>query len=166
MTIAINATGTTRRPLPITVIAVYQFFAAGFLLVVVLLTICGSAMQIDSSLFVRVVTYVTSGHNLVSAKMIPIVMPVVATYRLIVGAGLLGLKKWARHLLIATSGVTVLIWLRGITIRQWALGESLFRDELARETVYAVIVLNAVIFLCLTVYPDVVEAFEDRSARS
>lgn len=149
------------RPAPVTIIAALHFCAAGFVLSVVLLTLVAPGMHINSMLPVQVTAYVITGHNMVSEGLIPIVMPAIAIYLGAIGWGLWRLQKWARHVLIATSGLTVAVWARALLIRQWAFGDSLFHDQLARQTVYFMIIINALILGCLTLYPDVAAAFKD-----
>jgi hypothetical protein len=148
------------RPAPVTFISLYHFCAAIFLLVILLVTAFDPDSHFNSNLAVQVTTYLITRHNIVSRGSIPILMPAIAGYLAIVGWGLWCLQAWARRLVIATSGLTVLSWLRALLIRQWTLGESLFRDELARQTVYVLMAINSIIFCCLTLYPDVVQAFE------
>ena len=106
------------------------------------------------------ITYLITRHNLVSEPMISFIMPVVAVYFAAIGWGLWRLQKWARNLVIATSGPTLLLWLRAVLVLEWALGEPLLRDQLTRQTVFILVLTNMLIFLCLTVYPDVAKAFE------
>lgn len=149
------------RPGPITAIAIFHFCAAAFVLLIAVLTLLAPGMQVDSMLVIQVTSYVITRRNLVSESLIPLIMPPVAVYLGAIGWGLWKLQKWARHVLIATSGFTVAIWARALLIREWAFGDSLFHDPLARQTVYFVILINALILSCLTLYPDVAAAFKD-----
>lgn len=154
-------TKSKTRPRPITLIALLHFCAAGIVLSIALLTLVAPGMHLNSMLTVQVTAYVITGHNLVSEGSIPIVMPAIAIYLGAIGWGLWRLQKWARHVLIATSGLTVAVWARALLIRQWAFGDSLFHDQLARQTVYVMIIIKALILGCLTMYPDVATAFND-----
>jgi hypothetical protein len=148
------------RPAPVTLIALGHFCAAGFVLLIVFVTVLDPDAHVNSNLVVQVISYLITRHNIVSAGIFSIVMPAIAGYLAVTGWGLWSLQKWARRLVMATSGLTVALWARALLMREWALGESLFRDELARNTAYALMLINAVIFLCLTLYPDVVQAFD------
>lgn len=145
------------RPMAVTVIAVYQFFAAGFLVLVALLAVLVPGMKFG--LPEQVITFTLTRHNLPPKSLIPIALPALAVYSASIGWGLWCLKAWARNLAVATSGMTVLLWLRALVFRQWAMGDQLFRDDLARNTVWGVILINAAIALSLVMYPDVTAAF-------
>ena len=149
------------RPYPITLIALFQFFGAGLIMLVVLFTCFDPDAHSASRKDIQTFIFIVTRHNLVPGILIPYIMPLVAAYLIATGWGLWRLQKWARHILMGTSGLTVLLWLRAFLVREWAFGDQILPDPWARQTVYTVILLNALIFGCLTFYPDVARAFKE-----
>lgn len=149
------------RPGPVTLIALFQFCGAGFILMVALLSYLNPDGHWASRRDIQTFVYIATRHNIAPEALMPVIMPLVAAYLAVTGWGLWYLHKWARHLLIATSGMTVILWLRAFLVRDWALGENILKDQWARQTVYAVITLNALILACLTLFPDVARAFNE-----
>jgi hypothetical protein len=147
-----------RRPLAITLIALFQFARAGFILFVAVSTWLAPDAHLSSRLEIRVLTYVAARHNLPSPALIPVVLPIIAALPFALGCGLWFLKKWARNTLMITSGTTALLWIRYFAF-DWALGDSILKTELQRQIVYSVISLDAMVFCCLAFLPDVSEAF-------
>lgn len=149
------------RPYPVTFIALFQFLGAGLILLVILSTWLNPDAHLASRQDIQALIFIATRHNLAPKTLIPYIMPIVAAYLIAIGWGLWHLQKWARHLLIGTSGLTVLLWLKVFLVRQWAFGDEILKDPWARQTVYALILLNALIFGCLTLYPDVAQAFKE-----
>ena len=149
------------RPYPITLIALFQFLGAGLVLLVVMSTWLSPETHLASRKDIQTLIFIVTRHNLVPEILIPYIMPLVAAYLIATGWGLWQLQKWSRHILMGTSGLTVLLWLRAFLVREWAFGEQILQNPWARQTVYTIILLNALIFGCLTLYPDVAQAFKE-----
>jgi hypothetical protein len=151
------------RPVQVTLIALYHFIGASIILLFALGSWLYPGLHISSSLLVQVIVYVITRHNIATPMMVPIMLPFFAAYLAAIGWGLWHLMKWARNLVLATSGLTVVIWIRALLVREWALGQSLFKNELAQDTVFVVILINVIILCCLTIYPDVVRVFDQEN---
>ena len=143
-----NISLITGRPLSITLIALFQFFRAGIILLIVLCLWIFPDANLSSRIDVKVLTYITARQPLPPAFLVPIVMPVVAAYLAVTGFGLWFLKKWARNILMITSAVTSLMWIRGFMF-YGALGEPLLETEMQRQTVLVVIMLDLLVFAYL-----------------
>ncbi len=91
--------------------------------------------------------------------------PIASAYALIVGWGLLNLRAWARRLAILTSGITSALWIRYLVLNWLISGSDLSThvhtsdSTFVRESVGLLLLVDAFIFCCLTLYPDVTEAF-------
>ena len=94
--------------------------------------------------------------------------PIASAYAVIVGWGLLSLRAWARRLAMLTSGITSALWIRYLVLNWVISGSDLsthvhtLDSNFARESVGMLILVDAFVFCCLTLYPDVTEAFADR----
>lgn len=149
------------RPGPVTFLALIQFAGAAFLILVVLFTLLDPAMNLASQKFTATAVYLLTRRNMMPKPWIPLLMPLAAAYLALTGWGLWTLQKWSRHVLVGTSGLTVILWLRALFVREWALGDSLMPDPWARQTGYALILFNVCISACLLLYPDVAPAFNE-----
>lgn len=150
-----------KRPVVVTLIALLQFFRSGFILLVVLSTWLIPDAHLYSRLDVKVLTYIFARQNPSSPILIMTIMPLIAVYLSAIGLGLLFLKKWARNALIATSGMTVLLWVRRFMF-DWALGNATLATTLQQQTIFIVIAIDGLVFCCLAMYPDVAAAFGRR----
>jgi hypothetical protein len=150
------------RPGPITLISLFEFVRAGFILVVAFAAWAAPNTHLTSRLDVKVLTYVAARRNLPPAGLIQVLMPLIAAFLIVVGCGLWFLKKWARNTLMITSGMTVVLWIKRLAF-DWAIGAVTLQTELQRQIVYFVIIVDALIFGCLAFWPDVSEAFDERN---
>jgi hypothetical protein len=148
------------RPWPVTLIAVFQFSKSAFLFVLVALVWRSAGMQWGSNTFWGMAYIASHGGGAAS-----FLTPLLATYAGIVGIGLWRLQKWARNLLMVTSGVSAIRWLRYFAINWTISGTELSRhvqslnSEFQRQTVYVLVFLDAFVFLCLAFFPGVADAF-------
>lgn len=148
------------RPGPITLIALFQFSKAAFLFVVVVLVWLSPEMQWGSRTFWGSVYIASHGGGLPS-----FLTPIVAVYAAIIGVGLWRLQRWARNLLMVTSGLSAARWLRYFSLN-WAIGGTglgkhvnSLNSEFERQTVYVLVLIDIFVFLCLVYFPGVAEAF-------
>ena len=134
-----------KRPLSITLISLFQFTRAIIILFIVLGLWAFPDANGASRLDIKVLMYVAARQPLPPAILIPIVMPIIAGYLFITGFGLWFLKKWARNILMITSGMTSCMWIRGFLVYR-ALGEPLLETQLQQQTVLFVVLLDVLVF--------------------
>jgi hypothetical protein len=151
-------TATKRRPGPVTLIALFQFARATFVLLIVLIIWVSPSMHVDSRLDIQAITYIAARRDIS-----PVLLPISAVFLAAVGVGLWQLKIWARLTLMTTSGLTVLSWLRRFWF-DWATGHVTLESDEQRHIILAVMFIDSVVFGCLAFYPDVADAFRDRTA--
>jgi hypothetical protein len=149
------------RPLVVTAIAIYEFFRASIILLVLLSTRLDPNGYLTSRMDVRILTYVVTRHN-VSTYANSIIMPLVAVSVFSIGLGLWFLRKWARNAVMISSGATVVLWLRRILVDQ-ALGEAIVKSQPGGQSVYVVIMIDTLIFSCMALYPDIASAFGEKN---
>ena len=147
------------RPTAVTVIATYEFFTGALMLLLLLGTWLDPTGHFSGSLDFEILTYVVTQHNVSTYSSSPI-MPLIAAFVVSTGLGLWFLKKWARNILIVVTAMTTVLWLRRFVV-DWALGETTLKTQSGRESVYAVVIINALIFYFLAFDPDVKQAFGD-----
>ena len=145
------------RPTIVTLIALYEFFRAAFILLILLTTRFDPNAYLASRLDAQVLTYVVTRHD-ISTYANPLIMPVVAGLVFSMGLGLWLRKKWARNSLMIASGTSVVLWLRRFSL-DWAFGQTTLKTPAGQQSVYAVILIDVLIFMCLAFYPDVAESF-------
>src|SRR5579862_8395054 len=116
------------RPGPVTLIALFQFCGAGLILAVVLFTLMDPERQITSRRDIQSLIIILTRHIIVPKTFIPMVMPFVAVYLAAIGWGLWNLQKWARHLLLGSSAITVVLWLKALLVRGLIMDEHILSD--------------------------------------
>jgi len=82
-----------------------------------------------------------------------VLIPLVALFTTAVALGLWFLQKWARNLTLLSTGMTVVLWLRGFAFNA-ALGKATFQSGLQRQTVWVVILMDALVFAYLWGVPE------------
>lgn len=108
--------------------------------------------NITSSIGVKVATFIFARQNLTS-PIVLITLPPAAIYLCVSGFALLRLKTWARNAMMSTSGVTVVLWTRRLYFDH-ILGTPTLQAILQRQSIFAVMCLDAIVFLCLASYSD------------
>jgi len=136
------------RPLSVTLIAMFQFSRAAAVLLIFLFTSVFHDEAFGSAIGVKVLTYIAARQPLPPAALLPIIMPLIAAYLSTTGFGLWFLKKWARNLVMITSGGTAVLWIRAF-IYYGAINEPIFKSDLQRQTVIFVVLLDIVVFVYL-----------------
>jgi hypothetical protein len=128
-----------KRPILVTLIAIYQFFIGSVGLVY----------------FARI--WITFGGNVRDVLIdnpFSFATPVFSVIAFVIGAGVWRLQPWARHFLIGTTG---LAFVRGLT--RHTTGALVFRNE---ATIVPFIAIDLLIWLTLMYYPDVSLAFGEK----
>lgn len=144
-----------RCPSTIFVLALLQICRGVFIAAVILISYLRPDTAITSKLEVKIATFIIARQNLTSPVYI-ITLPLAAAYFCITGFGLLRLKMWAKNVLMLSSAATVLLWARRFLF-DYALERSTLKTNLQQQSIYAVMCVDAIIFLSLAVH---VEAFK------
>jgi len=148
------------RPGLVTLIALFQFAKAGFLLIVVALIWKFPDMRFGSLAFWEMAYVASNGGGKPG-----LLTPLVATYTAVIGWGLWNLKRWARSLLMVSSGITAFLWIRYFAVNSIFTGTEVarhirsLRPGFEQESVHLLVALDAMLFLCLAFHPDVIDAF-------
>lgn len=150
------------RPFPVTLIALFQFFRAALVICIVASILAFPDWHLDSRLELKALTYLVAQKPLPSGLLSLVILPALGIYFLVVGTALWRLQKWARNLLLTTTGLTAFLWMRRFVFDS-ILGDTTVIDPTARHLVYAVVMLDILIFCCLAFYPDVAEAFDTQA---
>ncbi|HTB95629.1 MAG TPA: hypothetical protein VK716_01355 [Terracidiphilus sp.] len=157
------------RPTAVTALAFFQFAKSLFLVLVVILALGHSDSHWGSQTFWALSYLASHGGGLPS-----IFTPLSAAYAAVVGWGLWSLKGWARNLLMATSGLSALRWIRYFSVNA-VIGSDLSEmsnrahfvsTDFQRQTVYALVAIDLIVLGCLTLLPDVPEAFRKKDSVS
>jgi hypothetical protein len=136
------------RPLSVTLIAMFQFSRAVAVLLIFLFTSVFHDEAFGSAISVKILTYIAARQPLPPAALLPIIMPLIAAYLSTTGFGLWFLKKWARNLVMVTSGGTAVLWIRAF-IYYGAIKEPIFKSDLQCQTVMVVVLLDIIVFAYL-----------------
>ena len=148
------------RPGLITLIALFQFSKAGLLLIVIALVLEYPEIQWGSLPLWGLVYIASNG-----AGRPGLVTLLIVVYSVIIGWGLWVLRRWARNILMVTSGLTTLRWIRYLSINAIISGTEsgrhmrTLKPGFEQQSVYLLVLLDALVFCCLAFYPDVAEAF-------
>jgi hypothetical protein len=137
-------------PIPVVLIALYEFAKAGYLLFV----------------FYSVWAPRKSGPAGGAADPLVFALPFFATVMIIAGIGLLGLQRWARHMFLL-GGLLSLPWLPSLPFRPpYYLGPIVdyhsLEPFLPRTAMLAIVVIDVVVYVALMFYPDVAESFGEK----
>ncbi len=143
------------RPVPVTLVALFQFFKAGFLSL-----IFWRAWQAHLS-------WMASGRSggdplaqKITADPSVLLLPLIVIVYVVFGLGLWKLQNWARKNLVL---MILLCWLNGgLSFNGFLFGKSIWMNEWNRQTLAAVFVLDLLVFCCLVFYPAVKKAFAER----
>jgi hypothetical protein len=158
------------HPPVVTFVAAVQLFRAAAALCIGLMLWVLPDLHLDSVMGVKGLAYLATHHALPPRSIAPVVMLAFAAYFILTGYGLWCLQQWARKALLLTSGATVILWIKYFAldslIRNTNLGASLGPspiDKSALSLITAVILLDALIFCCLALYPEVGRAFGEKN---
>jgi hypothetical protein len=152
--------GLNNRPFTVTLIALFQFCKAGFLVVLLVLIGIYPDMRFGSETFWEIVYVASNG-----AGKPGLLTPLIAIYAAVIGWGLWSLNKWARNLLMVTSGLSALRWVRYFGMNWAVSGTEVSRtfpslkSGFEQQSVYLLVALEVLVFCCLAFGPDVAEAF-------
>jgi hypothetical protein len=143
------------RPFPVTLIALFQFAKAWFLLLVVVIArVVPDALRSVPGL--SAFLYFAAHGRDTRGPLLPLVGVSVA----LIGCGLWRLWRWARRSLIFSSGLMVALWAYRF-FNDWTAGQVTFRTPLEEQAVYFLVFLDLVIVAYLAFYDGVPQAFEE-----
>jgi hypothetical protein len=145
------------RPGIVTAIALTQFAKAGIILAVSWIVWQRPSAEFRLGMLWSLSDVLTTGRSGAD-----FMAPVFAGYALAVGCGLWHLEKWARGTLMVTSGLTATVWVVALTMRNGSLGSLSDRFSLLSydlHSLYAMVFIDAAVFLYLAFGRDVPEAF-------
>jgi hypothetical protein len=143
------------RPFPLTVIALFQFAKAWFLLTVVAIARFAPEALRSFAALPALLYFAAHGRDTRGP-----LLPFVAFYVGLIGLGLWRLWGWARRSLVFSSGVMIGLWAWRL-LNDWKAGAQTLKTPLEEQTVYFLLFIDAVIVLYLAFYDDVSRAFEE-----
>lgn len=157
------------RPPIVTFVAAIQFLRAGVALCIGWAIWAFPNSGLDSLMRVKALAYLATHHALAPRTVAPFTMTLSAAYFILTGIGLWNLQKWARNVLLLTSGLTVVVWIRYFAldslIRNTDIGNALGPSPISKAAlslITVVILMDALVFCCLAFYPDVGKAFVEK----
>jgi hypothetical protein len=130
----------SKRPLLVTLIAIYQFSI-------------GCAGLIYFAQTWR--QHGGDGRALLIDNPFSYALPVFSAVSFVIGGGVWRLQPWARHVLIGTTGLAIV---RGLT--RHAMGAWVFQTQRA---IAPFIVIDLMIWFALMYYPDIAAVFGERN---
>jgi len=143
------------RPFPLTVIALFQFAKAWFLLTVVAVArFAPDALRAFTAL-PALLYFAAHGRDTRGP-----LLPFAAFYVGLIGVGLWRLWGWARRSLVFSSGVMIALWAWRLLI-DWKDRTQTLNTPFAEETVYFLVFIDVAIVLYLAFYDDVSRAFDE-----
>jgi hypothetical protein len=142
------------RAMPVTLIALFQFAKAWFLVTVIAVArFVPDALRTIPAL--QALLYFAAHSRDTRGPL----LPVVAVYVGLIGCGLWRLWGWARRSLIFSSAGMIALWAFRF-FGDWAAGTQTLKTPLEEQTVYFLVFIDAVIVLYLAFYDGVPQAFE------
>jgi len=143
------------RPAPVTLIALFQFAKAWFLVTAIVIgRFVPDALRSVPAL--QAILYFAAHGRDTRGPLLPIV----AAYVGLIGCGLWRLWRWARRSLIFSSAGMIALWAFRF-VSDWAAGTQTLKTSLEEQTVYFLVFIDAVIVLYLAFYDGVPQAFEE-----
>jgi hypothetical protein len=143
------------RPMPVTLIALFQFAKAWFLVTVVAIgRFAPEALRAFSAL-PALLYFAAHGRDTRGP-----LLPFVAFYVGLIGLGLWRLWGWARRSLVFSSGIMIALWAWRL-LNNWRDGMQTLKTPLEEQTIYFLVFIDVVTVLYLAFYDGVPQAFEE-----
>jgi hypothetical protein len=139
-------------PLSIYALGIFQILRGLFIVILLSIAFLAPSSDYISNINTKIVTYVLARQN-ISSDGAMIALAFAAIYFVISGIELLRLKIWAKNLMMISSGSTVILWIR----RFWfdnAFGTQTLHTALQKQSVYIVIGIDIIVFMCLGANSD------------
>jgi len=143
------------RPFPLSVIALFQFAKAWFLLTVVAIARFAPEALRSFAALPALLYFAAHGRDTRGP-----LLPFVAFYVGLIGLGLWRLWGWARRSLVFSSGVMIVLWALRLLV-DWKDGMQTLNTPFAEEMVYFLVFIDVAIVLYLAFHDDVSRAFDE-----
>jgi len=141
------------RPFQVVLIASFQFLKAAFLIgVAAYLWLAPNSLP-NSIAFSQMLFIAAHGRD-VSGYLVPIF----GAYVAYVGWGIYRMRPSTRTTLAISSAITVAVSLQRLGI----FGDTTMHDQLDRQTLYILILLDLAIYIYLVFHPEIVRTFDSR----
>lgn len=141
------------RPLGLALLALYEFSRAGLLLVLMAAVYVRPDALSDAGPSLRLLISLATDHIVTTQSHLGggslgviLLFPLYAAASAILGCGVWFLKRWARIILLLSSGIALVRYFEGIMIRDWALRQPTI---LANPTYTVFAMVNALIVIWL-----------------
>jgi len=149
----------TKLPLPVVLIALFQFAKATVLLGVFWMMTKAPEMLEGSHLSPLLVFIAAHG----KVPQGPVVA-VLAIYPIVIGAGLLLTIPWARRTLMVTSGLTIALWIRTLLMNQMLSSDNPLQQNMQmssdqQQAILALLLTDALVLFYLWMGKGVQKAF-------
>ena len=141
------------RPPQVVLIALFQFLKAGFLIGVAAFLWLAPDSLPNSVAFSHMLFLAAHGRN-VSGYLVPIF----GAYVAYVGCGIYMMRPSTRATLAISSAITVSVSLQRLGL----FGDATVHDQVDRQTLYILVLLDLAIYIYLAFHPETVRAFESR----
>ena len=141
------------RPFPVVLIATFQFIKAGFLIAVSAFLWLAPNYLPHSAAFTKMLFIAAHGKD-VSGYLVPIF----GAYVAYVGCGMYMMRPSTRTTLAISSAITVAVSLGRLGV----FGDTTMTDQLDRQALYILILLDLAIYIYLAFHPEIVRSFESR----
>jgi hypothetical protein len=147
----------SKVPIPVVLIALYQFAKAAYILYAFHTVWVAHKTALATG---------QTGSDPVSSNALVFLLPIFALIMIIAGVGLIGLQRWARHMLLA-GGALALPWLPVLPLRVQSLWSHMvdydsLQPYLPRTVVLTIMVIDVLVYAVLIGYPDVAESFGEK----
>ena len=140
----------TERPLPIILIAAFEFAKGAFLLIVAAFLWLAPDALPHSEGFTQMLFIAAHGRDISG-----VLIPVFGLYVVWVGAGLLLLRRGTRRNLAISSAFTVAFALQRLGL----FGETDMTSKFDRQTLYILILIDLTVYIYLAFHPAIVSTF-------
>jgi hypothetical protein len=138
-------------PVPVVLIAFFQFVKASILLIVAALLWLDPTVLPNSEAFSQMLFIAAHGRNISG-----ILIPLFGLYVAYIGVGLLRLRKSIRINLAISSVVTICVSLRRLGV----FGQNDMTSQFDRQTLYILILFDLAVYLYLAYHPALTRSFK------
>ena len=138
------------RPIPVVIIAMFQFAKAAFLIVVAAFLWLDPDALPHSDAFSQLFFIAAHGRNLPG-----LFVPIFGLYFAYIGVGLMRLRKSVRLNLAISSVITICVSIQRLGL----LGETNMTSQFDHQTLYILILLDLTVYFYLAFHPEITRCF-------